>query len=96
MIEEPRRLARRVRALNEATDNARGSAYSQDGTVFLEVNTLGAITSIWLADHANERGMDVLADLIIATHQKARKAAMAEGQRIYDRFVAEGSAGGLK
>lgn len=94
MPDDRRGLAQRVRQLNETTDGTCGQAYSRDGTVFLEVNPFGTIKSIWLAEHAGERGMDVLAEMIIDTHRKARQFAMMAAERAHDRFINGDRSGG--
>ncbi|UGT57564.1 hypothetical protein [Nocardia asteroides] len=93
LVERPGDLVRRVRQINEATDGACGRSYSADGTVFVEVNTLGSIKSIWLAEHAGENGLAALADAVVTTYEKAHKGALEEGQRIFDRMVRGDSLG---
>lgn len=79
-------ISQRIRQLNAATDRATGKAYSRDGSVFLEVTTLGDIASIWLADHAHEHGMAQLSEKIIECFREAHQAAMVEGAKVYAGF----------
>ncbi|WP_024800286.1 YbaB/EbfC family nucleoid-associated protein [Nocardia sp. BMG51109] len=73
-----------IKQINERLAGVRGSARSADGSVAIETDVGGRITSLYLADYAMENGPDRLAVLIVDRHRAALAEAEAEASRIFD------------
>ena len=60
---------------------------SRDKTVSVEVDGLGAMTGLWLAESAYRNGPDALAKLIVDTADAAAKVAMARQSFLVKEFT---------
>jgi DNA-binding protein YbaB len=60
---------------------------SRDKTVSVEVDGLGAMTGLWLAESAYRNGPDALAKLIVDTADAAAKVAMARQTFLVKEFT---------
>ncbi|WP_280382371.1 YbaB/EbfC family nucleoid-associated protein [Nocardia wallacei] len=73
-----------IQRINERLAGIRGSARSTDGSVAIETDVGGRITSLYLADYAMENGPDRLASLIVDRHRAALAEAESEATRVFD------------
>ncbi|MFR9751386.1 YbaB/EbfC family nucleoid-associated protein, partial [Nocardia sp. 004] len=96
MAEDTEELAARITRINKATERVRGQARSTDGTVYIETDTRGAITDLWLSPYAFENGADRLAALIADRHRVAHQNAEAEAERIFTESTRESSYGNTR
>jgi DNA-binding protein YbaB len=73
-------------AMNEHCKAISVRVTSRDRTVSVEVDGLGAMTGLWLGEHAYRNGADALATLIVDTADAGAKVALARQQHLLKEF----------
>src|SRR5262245_46532789 len=73
-------------AMHEHCRSISARVTSRDGTVSVEVDGLGAMTGLWLGQHAYRNGADALAKLIVDTADAAAKVALARQDYLIKEF----------
>ncbi|WP_405177622.1 YbaB/EbfC family DNA-binding protein [Nocardia sp. NBC_01377] len=96
MTEDLDRLAHRVAELNAAVGEVRGTSYSPDGSVHIEVDIYGAITRLRLNEFAMEHGPERFAELIIDCHDRAHAAAVIDARSAYESVRAQQDSRGIR
>ncbi|MFC8044286.1 YbaB/EbfC family nucleoid-associated protein [Nocardia sp. NPDC057353] len=86
MSEDLEQVARQVAEVNTAVAEVRGTAFSPDGSVNIEVDIYGTITDLRLTDFAMERGPEHFAQLVRDCHERAHTTALTEARRVEDRI----------
>lgn len=73
-------------AMHEHCQSISARVTSRDGTVSVEVDGLGAMTGLWLGQHAYRNGAGALAKLIVDTADAAAKVALARQDYLIKEF----------
>jgi DNA-binding protein YbaB len=74
-------------AMHEHCKSISARVTSRDKTVSVEVDGLGAMTGLWLAESAYRNGPDALAKLVVDTADAAAKVAMARQSFLVEEFT---------
>jgi DNA-binding protein YbaB len=74
-------------AMNEHCKAISARVTSRDRSVSVEVDGLGAMTGLWLGEHAYRNGADALAKLIVDTAGAAAKVALARQNYLLKEFT---------
>lgn len=77
----------RMHEMNESLNAVSVRETSPDDLVTVEVDGVGALTGLWLADGANELGADRLGEQIVATAALAAQRAFAKRAAITEDFT---------
>ncbi|MGY4653077.1 YbaB/EbfC family nucleoid-associated protein [Mycobacterium sp. URHB0021] len=74
-------------AMHEHCKSISARVTSRDKAVSVEVDGLGAMTGLWLGEHAYRNGADALAKLIVDTADAAAKVALARQNYLLKEFT---------
>jgi DNA-binding protein YbaB len=74
-------------AMHEHCKSISARVTSRDKAVSVEVDGLGAMTGLWLGEHAYRNGADALAKLIVDTAGAAAKVVLARQNYLVKEFT---------
>jgi DNA-binding protein YbaB len=76
-----------IQAMDEHCKSISARVTSRDGSVSVEVDGLGAMTGLWLADSAYRQGPEALAKLIVDSAHAAATEAMNRHNFLVKEFA---------